>query len=155
MFAARFAAQGRWQLAILFGFVGLMGFVDGWRLVNGAAKRSKRIATVEELSDQGGAVSGYLATYLLPFLGTLPQNAGDWVAYGLYFATALVVYIQSSLALVNPTLYALGYRLFRSTVDGQSTLIVSSCNLRSGDDVQVSALMDVLVVHRVCKTDGP
>lgn len=152
MFAARFLAADRWQIALGFAVVAVWGLLDGWRLVSGAGRRSKHVATVEELVDQGGAVSGYLATYLLPFLGNLPQHYGDWIAYAVYFATALVVYVKSDLALVNPTLYALGYRVGRGRVDGRTTLVVSSGELRNGDSVQVSALMDVLVVHRVCDT---
>lgn len=152
MFAARFLAAHRWELAIAFGAVGVWGLIDGWRLVRGTVRRSKYVTTLEEFTDHGGAVAGYLATYLLPFLGTLPQHYGDWIAYGLYFATALVVYVKTDLALVNPTLYALGYRVGRARVDGRSTLVVSSEGLRSGDSVRVSAFMDVLVVHGVCKT---
>jgi len=152
MFAARFLAAHRSALAIAFCAVGVWGLIDGWRLVRGASRRSKHFTTLEEFSDQGGAVSGYLATYLLPFLGNLPQHYGDWIAYGLYFATALVIYVKSDLALVNPTLYALGYRVGRGRVDGRSTLVVSSGELCGGDSVQVSALMDVLVVHQVCDT---
>ncbi len=136
----------------MFGAVGVWGLIDGWRLVTGADRRSKHVTTLEEFTDHGGAVSGYLATYLLPFLGNLPQHYGDWIAYALYFATALVVYVKSDLALVNPALYALGYRIGRARVDGRSTLVVSSRDLRSGYSVQVSAFMDVLVVHQVCET---
>jgi hypothetical protein len=155
IFAARFGAQGHWQLTAGFTILGAWGFIDGWRLIQGSGRRSRRITTAQEVSDQGGAVSGYLATYLLPFLGNLPQNAGDWIAYALYFLVALTVYIRSDLALVNPTLYLLGFGVFRAQVDGRPSLVVSSAELRSGMKIEVSGPRDVLVVQRVCDTDQP
>ena len=155
MFAARFASQERWWLVVAFGLVALWGVIDALRLVRGASARSKRETTVDDVTDQGAAVSGYLATYLLPFLGNLPQSAGDWIAYGLYFLTAFVVYVRSDLALVNPTLYALGYRVLKGIVDDTSTLLITSRPIRSKDSIEVSGFFDVVVVHRVCHTESP
>lgn len=154
MFAARFASQERWLVTVGFSLFAVWGVIDGWRLVKGSAKRSKRLTTANHVSDQGTAVSGYLATYLLPFLGNLPQNSGDWIAYALYFAVALTVYVHSDLALVNPTLYAFGYKVLKGTIDGRPTLLVSPVSLQSEDRVEVSGLLDVVVVHRVCDTDA-
>ena len=150
MFAARFLASDRWQLATAFAIVGVWGFVDGWRLVRGASERSKRRVHVTKVTDQGGAVAAYLATYLLPFLGNLPSNWGDWIAYSLYFATALVVYVRSDLAVVNPTLYALGFRVVRGRVNDQESLIISRFEVEEGSTVRASEAMHVVVAHELC-----
>jgi hypothetical protein len=139
----------------VFAVLGLIGIVDGWRLVRGAKNHSRRVTTVGEVADEGAALSGYLATYLLPFLGDLPQSIGDWIAYGLYFLVAFIVYVRSNLDLVNPTLYALGYRLLRAEVDGTSKLHISRTAVSRGDEITVSGLFDVLLVHRVCQTRAP
>jgi hypothetical protein len=156
MFAARFFWVPRaWAIAVVFTVLGLAGIVDGVRLVRGARHRSTRKTMIDSVSGQGAAVSGYLATYLLPFLGNLPATPGDWIALAVYVIIALVVYVRSDLALVNPTLYALGYQVFRATVDNQSTLLVSSTDLKSKQLVEVSGLFDVLVVHKVCHNAAP
>jgi hypothetical protein len=68
--------------------------------------------------DQGGAVAGYLATYLLPLLSV---NAHGWntaVAYTIYLLTVYVIFVRSeNLVLVNPTLYLLGFRVFDVELD--------------------------------------
>ncbi|MFC5142041.1 hypothetical protein ACFPK1_27675 [Actinomycetospora rhizophila] len=146
MFAARFVSQEALVTAAVFAAIGAWGLVDGYRLVRGAKRRSKHWVEVENVSDAGQAVSGYLATYLLPFLGNLPGNGGDWVAVGLYFVVALMVYVKTDLALINPTLYLYGYRLAKASLDGQDAIVVSRHRIRSGDSVLVSNFLDVIVV---------
>lgn len=155
MFAARFAAQDSWKLAAGFGLVGVVGLVDGFRLVRGARQLSKRTTQITDVSSQGGAVAAYLATYLLPFLGNLPSSWGDWVAYGLYFLTAALVYVRSDLAVVNPTLYALGYQLVSGRMGNRAVLVVSRTEVQSGSHVLVSETMGVVVAHEVWDDPRP
>jgi hypothetical protein len=131
----------------------LWGLVDGWRLVHGARARSSYYAAIERVEDKGNAVSGYLATYLLPFLGTLPATPGDVIAYGIYFLTALIIYAKSDLALINPTLYVLGWRVLKVAADGRNILLVTRRGVRGGDRVKVRRFPgDVLVAHGTCGT---
>jgi hypothetical protein len=66
-----------------------------------------------EVEDQGGEVTAYLATYLLPLLGAKPSGLNEYAAYIVYFVVLFVVFMRSErLALVNPTLYLAGYRVF-------------------------------------------
>jgi hypothetical protein len=153
IFASRFGAAKRWEIAVAFGAVGVWGLVDCWRLLRGARKRSKSVLTVSELVSQGGSVSSYLATYLLPFLGNLPQGAGDWIAYLLYFAVALIVYVKSDLALINPTVYVFGWQIFHGKLGSKSGLIVSNAELANNDEVLVSEFAGVYVIHSVQKAD--
>jgi hypothetical protein len=105
------------------------------------------------VEDQGNAVSGYLATYLLPFLGTLPSGPGDVVAYIIYFVTALIIYAKSDLALINPTLYVLGWRVLKITADGRAVLLVTRADVRAGDHIRVHRFPgDVLVAHETSGT---
>jgi hypothetical protein len=84
------------------------------------------------VEDHGGVVSGYLATYLLPFLGNLPTTPGDFTAYVIYFVTAFVVYVRTDLALINPTLYILGYRVFRFEIGDLPGDEPADCSPMSG-----------------------
>ncbi|MFE7201817.1 hypothetical protein ACFU8R_16245 [Pseudonocardia alni] len=149
MFAVRFAAQDRWILGAAFFVASVVGILDGIRLVSGTQALPKHRTKITEIKPQGGAVAAYLATYLLPFLGNLPSNWGDWIAYGIYFATAAIVYVRSDLAVVNPTLYALGYQVVSAKVDGAEKLVVSRSSLLSDTVVTVSESMGVVVTHKV------
>lgn len=75
--------------------------------------------TVQAISNEGGQVAGYLATYLLPFLVVPSPSATDLLAYAAFLIIAGVVAVQSDLTHINPTLYLLGYRLIGiKTVEG-------------------------------------
>jgi hypothetical protein len=103
--------SSRWLGVAVFALLAGWSFLDGWRLISGAQETGPRRLYFSEVSSEGGNAAGYLATYLLPFLGIVPVDIGDWLAYGVYLFVALLVFIRSDLALVNPTLY-----LFRRRV---------------------------------------
>jgi hypothetical protein len=73
---------------------------------------------VRDPRDQGPAVAGYMATYLLPLLtATVPGWRGA-VAYTIYFSTLYVIFVRSEgLVLINPSLYLLGYRIYDVELD--------------------------------------
>jgi hypothetical protein len=101
-------------LAFAFAALGLM--IVGLLLYN--ARRAGAVRwTVSDSTEQGSAVAGYLATYLLPLLAI---QSGGWrvtAAYGVYLVVLYVVYVQSdSLVLINPTLYLFGYRIYGADV---------------------------------------
>ena len=89
----------------------MWGFIDAVRLIRGSGRTSPRSLVFGQISDQGGNAAGYLATYLLPFIGLVPEDWGDWAAYALYFLVALIVFIRTDLTFVNPTLYILRHRV--------------------------------------------
>jgi hypothetical protein len=117
MLACRAAPSGRWQwggrtaAVIVFGGLAILGLNDAVRLIRGSGRTSSQSFVFGEVDDQGGNAAGYLATYLLPFIGLIPQDWGDWVAYALYVAVAMIVFIRTDLTFVNPTLYILGHRV--------------------------------------------
>lgn len=82
---------------------------------------TRRTGTTEQrfrnLRDEGESAGSYLVTYLLPLFGAAPSDVGDWLAYGLYFAVAAVIYVRSELTLVNPTLYVLGWRVVSASYE--------------------------------------
>ncbi|NIZ93500.1 hypothetical protein [Kineococcus rubinsiae] len=104
--------------------------------------------TLTEVRGQGAAVSGYLATYLLPFLSTAPESLGAWGAYAVFFLVAMIVYIRSDLAMVNPTLYLLGYRLSEASDGSRTVLVISRAPLRAGESVRVTSFLDAYVVKQ-------
>ncbi len=59
---------------------------------------------ISEVKDEGGLASGFLASYLLPFL-TIPEpSVPDIIAYGLFLLVAATIYVRSEMAQVNPTM---------------------------------------------------
>jgi hypothetical protein len=111
--------------------------------------------TLTAVRSQGAAVSGYLATYLLPFLATAPEGIGDWLAYAGYFLVALVVHVKSDLALVNPTLYLLGYRIAQASHANRQVLVISRDPLPNELTVRASQFLDVYVIPRPPEGTAP
>lgn len=89
----------------------LAGFGDAVAILRGAERRASTTVEVVEIRDRGAEVAGYLATYLLPFVVVTAPTARDFIAYGVYFLVAAIVYVRSDMIQVNPTFYAVGRRV--------------------------------------------
>lgn len=139
---AIFAFLSRGLPSLLF-FVTLTvwGMVDGYRIVHGGRRRSSRRMSFDTVSDRSGAVAGYLATYLLPFIAGPPSGWRQAAAYVVYFVAAWAVFVPSDLALVNPTLYLLGWRVVEVTRNGERAFVVCDAPMEAGADYRVSSLM--------------
>lgn len=106
--------QPLWPFLVSLAFTAV-GFGDGWWLIRAATRRSAIRVIPLHVEEQGAAVAGYMPTYLLPFIGLAPNTVGAWIGYGIYIVVIFVVFLGSDFALVNPTLYVLGYRVARVT----------------------------------------
>jgi hypothetical protein len=134
--------------SVAFGFCVLAVLIVALLLYN--ARRAGEVRwTVTDPRDQGAAVAGYLATYLLPLLSV---GTGGWrlsVAYGIYLVTLYVVYVRSdSLVLVNPTLYLFRYRIYdvvvdaREPADRRRVLLLTKLQITRSREVDVVPLGD-------------
>jgi hypothetical protein len=101
-------------LAFAFGSLGLMLVA---LLLYNAQRAGGVYWTVSGTSEQGAAVAGYLATYLLPLIAV---GTGGWrvtAAYGIYLVVLWVVYVRTDqLVLINPTLYLFQFRIYDAQV---------------------------------------
>jgi hypothetical protein len=109
---------------LAFSLLAGWGWVDAFRLIEAGLRRSVRHVKFENISDQSTNVSGYVASYLLPFIGGPPNTLRTSIAYAVYFLVAWAVFVPSDLGLVNPTLYILGWRLIKAERNGHSALII-------------------------------
>jgi hypothetical protein len=100
---------------VIFAALAISSLADAIRLIRGAQRTTPRTLYLGEIDSQGGNAAAYLATYLLPFLGIVPADLGDWLAYGVYLFVAIVVFINTDLALVNPTLYLMRRKIVSAT----------------------------------------
>lgn len=144
IFAVRLAPDWYWTAP--FVALAAWGVLDAWLLSRWPRSGGSYVTKIDDVQDQSSAVSGYLATYLLPFLGNLPTRAGDVIAYVIYFSVAFTIFARSDLALINPTLYLLGWRVQRVETTGKAYLLLTRESVNEGDRITVHRFMgDVLI----------
>jgi hypothetical protein len=99
---------------------------------------------VDSVSDEGGAVAGYLATYLLPFVTVQEPDRYDLAAYLVFLAMLAVVHMRTNLIQVNPLLYLMGYRVLRVHTKPRLVgyLITPESDVRAGDGFEAVRLAD-------------
>lgn len=132
-------------IGILFVALGLL--ITALLLYNARRAGAARW-TVSDPREQGAAVAGYLASYLLPLLTIQPGGWRVTAAYAMYLTVLYVVYINSdSLVLINPTLYLFRYRIYdvETTVSTQPpsqrrVLLLTKLRIDSAAEVSVVPL---------------
>lgn len=94
-----------------------------------------------EVEDAGAEVSGYLATYLLPFLTVATPSTRDIIAYAIFLFIGGLIYVRSEMTQVNPTLYLLGRRVAKvSTPEGWRGYVIVKSHPEVDDLVRVVSL---------------
>lgn len=141
------------RFAALYFVIFVALFLDAIRLVDGSRRLAARPATLSNVKSQGGAVSGYLGIYLLPFLAGGPDRFGEYAAYAVFFVIALLVFVRSDLALVNPTLYLLGWHVIEATDRGRRVLVLLREEPVEGATVRVVDLLDVYIVKNDARSE--
>jgi hypothetical protein len=118
-------------------------------LLGNASRGSDDTWDVTDARDQGGAVAGYLATYLLPLLNPDVHGVRMTAAYVIYIATLYVIFVRSDgLVAINPMLYLFGYRIFDVLLepplgmDGRRILLLSRVPIRGTMTVEGRSMGD-------------
>ncbi|MHB8234978.1 MAG: hypothetical protein ACYDHT_10030 [Solirubrobacteraceae bacterium] len=140
---ARLHHWSPWRWAFLG--LALTGILDALRLTILASRTGAVRRTFTAVSDSGGEIAGYLATYLLPLLAAPDPSTGDIAGYAIYAVLIAVVTLRSDLAHVNPTLYLLGWKIVTVTTRaGNQKYLVCRRTPRPGEPVRVTDMNGLL-----------
>ena len=130
----------------------VVGISDAWRLPRGALRKGSIQSEFYDIQDQSGAIAGYLATFLLPFVGLQLNTIRESLGVVVFFVVVLAIFVQSDLAAVNPTLYLVGFRVVRARVRTSGAidpivvvLIPRRSRLATGQPVPVVSLGDFYI----------
>jgi hypothetical protein len=135
--AARSAPKSM-TVAIVWLLVSLGAFAWGAAIVQSASRRGAVPRTFHGISDAGGSVAGYLATYLLPFVTAGATTWGDVLAYVIYFAVLFSIYARSDLLMVSPAVYLIGRRVVAVLdEDNHATFVICAEAPAEGDPIHV------------------
>lgn len=119
-----------------------------WIVLVVARRSGAEPIRVNVVEDAGAEVSGYLATYLLPFLTVAAPNVLDVVAYVIFLAIGGLIYVRSEMTQVNPTLYLLGRRVAKvSTLEGWRGYVIVRAHPEVDDVIRVVSLNSAVRVE--------
>lgn len=86
------SASTAWALRIACGVICLVGTSDTLQiLLRSKAGLIAYPITIHSYEDAGGEVSGYLASYLLPFVTVPSPSIRDLLGYSIFLVVALII----------------------------------------------------------------
>lgn len=107
---------------------------------------------IRGLTAQGEGTAGYIASYLLPFVFSEFSGWQDVVAVTVFIALIGIVYVNSSMIHLNPTLALAGYTVYGvefathgaepEAATAQAVLIYHGRRLRHGDTIAARRFSD-------------
>jgi hypothetical protein len=134
-------------LEILCGSLFAVGLFGGLAVVLRYRGVSGRSWTATRVEDRGAEVSGYLASYILPFVVVPEPSWRDLVGYAIFFVVAATIYIRSGMLQINPTLYLFGWRVFAVSLGERWTgYALARGSLARGDSVEVRRVTEHVFV---------
>lgn len=103
---AVFSPRGRDCVTTSLPFSFVLGYYRA-SIQHPSEERDARCLTCPS-STRGEAAAGYLTTYLLPLIGATAVGYSDLFGLAMYGLVLWAVYVRSSLAVINPTIYLWG-----------------------------------------------
>lgn len=121
-------------LEVTFGTLAAIGLADTvWIVIGLSTKTQSDPMVFTSVEDAGSDVAGYLVGYILPFLTVAQPSIRDVLAYGLFLLVLGVVFVQSNMVQVNPTLYLFQRRVEKVTAEGGwNGYLISSTHVDPG-----------------------
>ena len=91
----------------------------------------------------------YLVTYVIPFVA-LPSDSWErGVALALFFVVLSILYVNSNMIHINPSLNVFGFHLYEiTTPDGDVHALITHRRLRRGEMLVVTRLGEDLFLER-------
>jgi hypothetical protein len=112
-------------------------------------RRASELPSDSELrisGDGGSDVTGYLASFLLPFLTVARPDVRDLAAYVTFIAVLAVVYVRSDMVQINSVVYLLRWRVQRATLStGDSrteVFVITRSDRRVGEPLRAERFSD-------------
>jgi hypothetical protein len=145
--AFRFEAEWLMYICIALAAVGLLDAIN--LLFRVPRKLAKTPVTFDRINDIGSDVSGYMATYLLPFLTVGQPTARDLTGYLIFIIVAGLIYTRSNMIQVNPTFYLLGHKVSRVESGNWSGYVISPNGVKAHQTYQgVKISSNILIISR-------
>ncbi len=106
--------------------------------------------TIDQISQDGSQVMGYVASYLVPFVGVSLLELRQVLALVVYLIILGYLYTTTSMVYMNPTLQVLfGYRVYDVTFDGgYQARLIALHQLKKKDTVAAIKIGHSLMIQK-------
>jgi hypothetical protein len=149
LLAIRFQPPWLWIPCLAVAIIGLAD--TAWIVFVASGRTEPEPIRIKAVRDTGPEISGYLATYLLPFLTVSSPTARDLMAYAAFLFVAGLLYLKSEMAQINPALYLLGRRVLHISTDSgwDGYVVVRSSLIAPGTVLSAAPLNPTIRVEAV------
>lgn len=141
-------AHGIWSLIpACIGVVSLIGLAA---FIYFVGTTSPRIQQVVQVHNKDAEVMAYIISYVFPFLGLNFDDPMNVISLVIFFAIIGIIYINSNMIHINPTLNILGYHIYEIETSSGSTQTVISRKGRliRGEKLNVVVIGDDLLMEQ-------
>lgn len=142
-------------VAYVSGVSAIIGIVGMWlylRTVNRVDAVPTKIADCHGRGDQA---TSYIVSYIIPFLAVAFSDWRQAVALAVFFVILGILYVNSDMIHINPTLNLCLYRLYEVTLDNGSTYsLVARRRIHKGETLQLIRIGDDILLEKRYKSHG-
>jgi hypothetical protein len=141
-------AYGVWSLIpASIGAISLLGLATFLHFVSTTSPRVQQVVQVQR---KDAEVMAYIVSYVFPFLGLNFEDPMNVISLGIFFAILGIIYINSNMIHINPTLNIFGYHIYEIETPSESTQTVISRKGRliRGEKLNVVVIGDDLLMER-------
>ena len=134
---------------VLFSLM-LLGIIAAWLVIHQTNKTaSTTLNNVKAVGTDNQDTVSYLITYLVPFIGLSFQNPAVIVANGFLIIFVGILYLQSNMIYLNPTLGLFGYRLYRVELDNSISkkILLARTLPESGNKITARLISKEIYLH--------
>ena len=140
--------HGVWSfIPAIIGGISLLGLAAFLHFVNTTSPRVQQVAQVQR---KDAEVMAYIVSYVFPFLGLNFDDPLNMISLGIFFLILGIIYINSNMVHINPTLIIFGYHIYEIEAPNGAIYTVISYRDRiiKGENLKVVVIGDDLLMER-------
>ena len=143
IFAAQFLWKGYTGLGWVSIGIGLAGVLGVVLLLWPAKRLQPHSVTVKASSRRDSEAMSYIVSYLLPFIVLPSCDTGSVIGLGIFLIMLCVLYVNSGMIHINPTLNLVGWHIYDVTLDNDDNCtLVTRHRVHRGRAITVVDLDD-------------
>lgn len=130
---------GRQNEVTIVAFVALIVGIAGLRwILHGATSPDAVSRSIVDYREPGDEVMGYVASYLVPFVGFTLSDLRQDIALAIFFMVLAYLYTSTDMLHINPMLYLLKYHVYEVTFEnGRHQHLITKRDIARDDVVKV------------------